>query len=224
MSCWVAGDYVSHLACCATVRVGFQSVRVSSPLYRGHTLKWSRVSSSVWPQMHLVYPAGTWMERRAYHRWYRVRRGTCSRASWSRGFCRCAGRLFALNGAFCGWPRRMGVLGGYPGAGRSSRGGCGRSLRGVGGVRCSLGGLVWLPAAGWVWGSGTACLDLCTACPRVSIGGAVWPRVSGGGAAGGCFVGCPVVRVRALGAGWCSGVWPACLRVHCRMRSGVTPV
>ena len=36
---------------------------------------------------------GTWIERRVYHRWYRVRRGSCSRASWSRGFCRCAGRL-----------------------------------------------------------------------------------------------------------------------------------
>ena len=37
-------------------------------------------------------------------------------------------------------------------------------------------------------------------------------------------VGCPVARVRALGCGWCSGVWPACLRFHCRMCSGVTPV
>ena len=55
------------------------------------------------------------------------------------------------------------------------------------------------------------------------FGGAVWPRVSGVGAAGGCGVGCPVVRVRALGCGWCSGVWLACLRVHCRMCSGVTP-
>ena len=54
--------------------------------------------------------------------------------------------------------------------------------------------------------------------------GAVWPGVSGAGAAGGCGVWCPVARVRALGCGWCSGVWPACLRVHCRMRSGVTPV
>ena len=42
MSCWVAGDCVSHPACCAMVWVGFQSVRVSSPLYRGHTLKWSQ--------------------------------------------------------------------------------------------------------------------------------------------------------------------------------------
>ena len=118
----------------------------------------------------------------------------------------------------------LGVLGGYPGAGRSRRGGWGRSLRGVGGVRCSLGGPVWWPVAGWVWGSGTACLDLCTACPRAFIGGALWPGVSGAGAAAGCGVGCPVARVRALGCGWCSGVWPACLRVHCRMRSGVTPV
>ena len=61
VSCWVAGDCVSHLACCAMVWVGFQSVRVSSPLYRLHTLKWSQVSSSVWLQMHLVYPAGTWI-------------------------------------------------------------------------------------------------------------------------------------------------------------------
>ena len=38
---------------------------------------------------------------------------------------------------------------------------------------------MWWPVAGWVWGSGTACLDLCTACPRASIGGAVWPGVSG---------------------------------------------
>ena len=57
MSCWVAGDCVSHPACCAMVMVGFQSVKVSSPLYRGHTSKWSEVSSSAWPQMHLVYPA-----------------------------------------------------------------------------------------------------------------------------------------------------------------------
>ena len=63
MSCWVAGDCVSHTACCAMVWVGFQSVRVSSPLYRGHALKWSHVSSSAWLQMHLVYPAGTWIER-----------------------------------------------------------------------------------------------------------------------------------------------------------------
>ena len=61
VSCWVAGDCVSHPACCAMVWVGFQSVRVSGPLYRGHTLKWSKVSSSAWPQMHLGYPAGTWM-------------------------------------------------------------------------------------------------------------------------------------------------------------------
>ena len=93
MSCWVAGDRVNHLVCCAMVLVGFQSVRVSSPRYRGHTLKWSQVSSSAWPQMHLVYLAGTWVERRVYHRWYRVRRGSCSRASWSQGFCRCAVRL-----------------------------------------------------------------------------------------------------------------------------------
>ena len=32
------------------VWVGFQSVRVSSPRYRGHPLKWSQVSSSAWPQ------------------------------------------------------------------------------------------------------------------------------------------------------------------------------
>ena len=63
MSCWVAGDCVSHPACCAMVWVGFQTVRVSSPLYRGHTLKWSQVSSSAWLQMHLVYPAGMWIER-----------------------------------------------------------------------------------------------------------------------------------------------------------------
>ena len=56
MSCWVAGDCVSHPACWAMVWVLFQSVRVSSPLYRGHTLKWSQVSSSAWPQMHVVYP------------------------------------------------------------------------------------------------------------------------------------------------------------------------
>ena len=78
MSCWVAGDCASHPACCAMVWVGFQSVRVSSPLYRGHALKWSHVSSSAWLQMHLVCPAGTWIERRVYHRWYRVRRGSCS--------------------------------------------------------------------------------------------------------------------------------------------------
>ena len=41
VSCWVAGDCVSHPACCAMVWVRFQSVRVSSPLYRGHALKWS---------------------------------------------------------------------------------------------------------------------------------------------------------------------------------------
>ena len=52
------------------VWVGFQSVRVSSPLYREHALKWSHVSSSAWLQMHLVCPAGTWIERRVYHRWY----------------------------------------------------------------------------------------------------------------------------------------------------------
>ena len=39
MSSWVAGDCVSHPACCAMVWVGFQSVRVSSPLYRGHTFR-----------------------------------------------------------------------------------------------------------------------------------------------------------------------------------------
>ena len=92
-SCWVAGDHVGHAACCAMVWVGFQSVRVSSPRYRGHPLKWSQVSSSAWPQMHLVYLAGTRIERRAYHWWYQVRRGSCARASWRQGFCRCAGRL-----------------------------------------------------------------------------------------------------------------------------------
>ena len=56
------------------------------------------------------------------------------------------------------------------------------------------------------------------------FGGLCGWGISGAGAAGGCGVGCPVARVRALGCGWCSGVWPACLRVHCRMRSGVTPV
>ena len=73
MSCRGAGDCVSHPACCAMVWVGFQSVRVSGPLYRGHTLKWSGVSSSAWPQMHLVCLAETWIERRTYHRWCRVR-------------------------------------------------------------------------------------------------------------------------------------------------------
>ena len=111
VSCWVAGDCVSHPACCAMVWVGFQSVRVSSPLYRGHALKCSHVSSSAWLQMHLVCPAGTWIERRVYHRWYRVRRGSCSRASWSRGFCRCAGRVLGhpLRG-LCGRGYRGQVL------------------------------------------------------------------------------------------------------------------
>ena len=85
-SCWVFGDPVGHPACCAMVLVGFQSVRVSSPRHRGHVLKWSQVSASDWPQMHLVYPVGTWIERRAYHRWYQVMRGSCSRASWERIF------------------------------------------------------------------------------------------------------------------------------------------
>ena len=83
---------------------------------------------------------------------------------------------------------------------------------------------MWWPAAGWVWGSGTACLGLCTARPRASIRGVVWPRVSGVGVAAGCGVGYPVVHFRALGCGWCSGVWHACLRVRCRMCSGVIPV
>ena len=61
-SCWVAGDRVSHPACCAMVWVGFQFVRVSSPGYRRHPLKWSQVSSSAWPQMHLLYHAGTWIQ------------------------------------------------------------------------------------------------------------------------------------------------------------------
>ena len=65
---WVVGDRVGHPACCVMVWVGIQSVTVSSPQYRGHVLKWSQVSSSAWPQMHMVYPAGTWIERRAYHR------------------------------------------------------------------------------------------------------------------------------------------------------------
>ena len=38
------------------------------PPVQEHILKWSQVSSSVWPQMHLVYPAGMRMEQRAYHR------------------------------------------------------------------------------------------------------------------------------------------------------------
>ena len=67
-SCWLVGDRVGNPACCAMVWVGFQSVRVLSPRYRGHVLKWSRVFSSAWPQMHLVYLAGMWIERRAYHR------------------------------------------------------------------------------------------------------------------------------------------------------------
>ena len=56
------------------------------------------------------------------------------------------------------------------------------------------------------------------------FGGVVWPRVSGVGVAGGCGVGYPVIHVRALGCGWCSGVWHACLRVRCCMCSGVIPV
>ena len=66
-SFWVVGDRVGHAACCAMVWVGIQSVRVGSPWLRGHVLKWSQVSSSAWPQMHLVYPEGTWIERRVYH-------------------------------------------------------------------------------------------------------------------------------------------------------------
>ena len=38
------------------------------PPVQAQVLKWSQVSSSMWSQMHLVYPAGTGMERRAYHR------------------------------------------------------------------------------------------------------------------------------------------------------------
>ena len=64
----VVGDRFRQAACFAMVWVGFQFVRLSSPWYRGHVLKWSQVSSSAWTQMHLVYPAGTWIERRAYHR------------------------------------------------------------------------------------------------------------------------------------------------------------
>ena len=85
-SCWVVGD-------CGMVCVRFHSVRVSSLWYRGHVLKWSRVSSPAWPQMHLMCPVGTWIERRAYHRWYLLRRVSCSRASWSPVLCRCARRL-----------------------------------------------------------------------------------------------------------------------------------
>ena len=64
----VVRDCVGHPACCAMVWVGFQSVRVSSPRYSGQVLKWIEVSSSAWPQMHLVYHAGAWIERPAYHR------------------------------------------------------------------------------------------------------------------------------------------------------------
>ena len=70
-------DRLSHPACCAMLWVGFQSVRVSSPRYRGHILKRFQVSSCAWPQMHLPYLADTWIEQRAYHRWYWVRRGSC---------------------------------------------------------------------------------------------------------------------------------------------------
>ena len=203
-SCWVVGDCVGHPACCAMVWVGFQSVRVSSPRYRGHVLKSSQASSSAWPQMHLVYPVGTWIERRAYHRWYQVRRGSCSRGSWNWDF--------------------VGVLRGYRGLGLSSRGGYGLSLRGVVGVGCSLGGPAWWPAVGWASGSGIACLSPCTAFAWVSSVGAVWPRVSEVGAAGDCGVGCLAARVRALGCGWCSGVLHTCPRVDCRMCSCGTPV
>ena len=73
-SCWVFGDCVGPPAWCAMVWVGFQSVRMSSPQYRGQVLKWSQVSSSALPQMHLVYPAATWIEGRAYYLYYLVRR------------------------------------------------------------------------------------------------------------------------------------------------------
>ena len=53
--CWVVGDRVGHLACFAMVWVGFQSVRVLSPRYKGHVFKWSQVSSSALPEMHLGY-------------------------------------------------------------------------------------------------------------------------------------------------------------------------
>ena len=160
VSCWVARDRVAHRGCCVIVWVEFQFVRVSSPWYRGHVLKWSQVSSSAWQRMHLVYLAGTWIRQRAYHRWYRVRRGSCSRASWRRVF--------------------VGLLGGYLGVGLRSRGGCGQSLWWIVGVRCPPGGPVWWPVVGWVWGIGTASLDLCMACPRVSIGGAVVAEGIGG--------------------------------------------
>ena len=61
------GDRVRHPACCAMVWPRFQSLRVWSPRYKGQVMKWSQVSSLVWSQMHLVYPAGTGMERSVYH-------------------------------------------------------------------------------------------------------------------------------------------------------------
>ena len=61
----VVRDRVGGPSCCAIVSAGFQSVPVLSPRYSGHVSKWSQVSSSVWPQMHWVYPAGMRMERRA---------------------------------------------------------------------------------------------------------------------------------------------------------------
>ena len=93
VSCRAAGDRVGHPACCAMVWAGLQSLRVWSPQYSGQVLKWSQVPSSEWVQMHLVYSMGMGMESRVYHLWCWVRSGSCSRASWSWGFCRCVGRL-----------------------------------------------------------------------------------------------------------------------------------
>ena len=67
VSFWAIGDRVGDPACCVIVWAGLQSVRVSSPPCRRQVLKWSQVSSSVWSQTHLVYPAGMGMERRVYH-------------------------------------------------------------------------------------------------------------------------------------------------------------
>ena len=55
---WAVGDPVGHPACCVMVLAGFHSVRVSSTQYRGQVLNRSQVWSSVWSQMHLVYPSG----------------------------------------------------------------------------------------------------------------------------------------------------------------------
>ena len=135
----------------------------------------------------------------------------------SRGFRRCRSALWCAVEAARGRPGVgvfVGVLEGYPGVGLSSRREYGRSPRGVAGVRLPLGGTVWWQNIGWALGSGTTCIGPCTACPPVSSGGAVWPRVSGVGAPGRCGGGCLVARVQAL----------ECPRVLCRTCSGGSPV